>query len=134
MSQHGNQSGVLWRHYLKKVDMSHTNNQIVMLGICCDENSSHLKGTAKAPPLIRKALHNGSANFTAENGISLADSSGFTDIGDFEIATGKESFMAIEEKIAPILQKGNLPLTLGADHAITYPIMRALLLGSWKRA
>jgi len=106
--------------------MSHTNNQIVLLGICSDENSSHLKGTAKAPPLIRKALHNGSANLTAENGISLADTAIFTDIGDFEIAAGKESFMAIEEKISPILQQGNLPLTLGGDHAITYPIMRAI--------
>ncbi len=50
--------------------MSQTKNQIIMLGICSDENSSFLKGTAKAPFQIRKALHNGSANLTTENGVS----------------------------------------------------------------
>ena len=102
------------------------NNQLVMIGICSDENSSHLKGAANAPPLIRKALHNGSANLTAENGISLANNDRFNDIGDYNIASGQDAFMGIEDLISPILKQGGFPLTLGGDHAITYPIMRAI--------
>lgn len=101
-------------------------NQLVLLGICSDENSSFRKGTAKAPPLIRKALHNGSANLTAENGISLADNLRFNDIGDIDIAQGVPAFMSIEDKICTIIKQGGIPLTLGGDHAITYPIMRAM--------
>ncbi|MCP4274498.1 MAG: agmatinase [Gammaproteobacteria bacterium] len=105
---------------------SNSKNQLVMLGICSDENSSHLKGAALAPPLIREALHNGSANLTAENGITLSQNQYFVDIGDTDIGTSIEEFMAIEDKITAILEKRGLPLTLGGDHAITYPVMRAI--------
>ena len=101
-------------------------DQLVLVGIGTDENSSFAKGAASAPPLIRKALHSGSANLTAENGVSLAKNSRFIDIGDFEIAARKEAFLSIEDKMASILAKGGLPLSLGGDHAITYPIMRAI--------
>jgi len=101
-------------------------NQLVMLGICSDENSSFMRGSAKAPPLIRKALHNGSSNLIAETGISLDNNPHFNDIGDFEIAPGVEAFMSIEDKMNNVLECGGLPLTLGGDHAITYPILRAM--------
>ena len=101
-------------------------NQLVLVGICSDENSSHLKGAALAPPLIRKVLHNGSANLTAENGISLAANQRFNDQGDIDIADGKEAFMSIESHLTSIVNAGGCPLTLGGDHAITYPIMRAM--------
>jgi len=97
-----------------------------MAGICSDENSSHLKGAALAPPLIREALHNGSANLTAENGISLANNDRFNDLGDFQIGNGVEAFMSIENHLTSILKDGGCPLSLGGDHAITYPIMRAI--------
>ena len=109
---------------MKELSISH--NQLVLLGICSDENSSHLKGAASAPPLIRKALYSGSSNLTAENGVSLAANSRLVDIGDFDIADGEVAFMSIEEIITTVLNQGGLPLTLGGDHAITYPVMRAI--------
>jgi len=101
-------------------------NQLVLLGICSDTNSSFKKGPAQAPPLIRQALHNGSSNLSAENGISLHNNPRFQDIGDFEIADDVASFMAIEQHLLPILEQGGLPLTLGGDHAITYPLLMAM--------
>ncbi len=97
-----------------------------MLGICTDENSSHLKGAALAPPLIRKALNNGSANLTAENGITLSQNKHFIDRGDVDVDNGVEAFLEIEDKITAIIEKKGLPLILGGDHAITYPVMRAV--------
>lgn len=106
-------------HQIKK-------NQIVLLGICSDHNSSFKKGAAEAPALIRKSLHNGSANMTAENGIELDNNPAFTDIGDFAIGAGTESFMKIEDHVTMILEQGGIPLVLGGDHAISYPILKAL--------
>jgi len=101
-------------------------DQLVLLGVCSDENSSFKSGCASAPPLIRKALHNGSANLCTENGIDLADQQLLNDIGDFNIEPGVESFMSIETIISKIQDQGGLPLTIGGDHAITYPIVKAL--------
>ena len=35
---------------------------IALIGICSDHNSSFMRGPAKAPPLIREALYCGAAN------------------------------------------------------------------------
>ena len=105
--------------------------QLILAGFCSDDNSSHLKGAALAPDFIRKALHNGSANLTAENGISLNNNARFNDIGDFDMNTTDvnnrvEHFMSIENKIDDVLEGGGYPLILGGDHAITYPIVKAV--------
>ena len=105
--------------------------QLILAGFCSDDNSSHLKGAALAPDFIRKALHYGSANLTAENGISLNNNARFNDIGDFDMNTTDvnnrvEHFMSIENKIDDVLEGGGYPLILGGDHAITYPIVKAV--------
>ena len=38
---------------------------------------------------------------------------------------GKEAFEAIEQTIAKLLYHGCRVITLGGDHSITYPIIRA---------
>lgn len=101
-------------------------NDVVLIGICSDENSSFLRGAAEAPPLIRRALHSRSANLTAEVGISLEKHPRLKDLGDFSIAPGAAEFMRIEDLLFPIFEKGGLPLILGGDHAITYPILRGV--------
>jgi len=100
--------------------------QLVLLGLSTDDNSSFKKGTALAPPLIRKALDNGSANLTSETGISLSNNLDFIDIGDYNIEADQKSFMAIEDIIIQIQNQGGIPLSLGGDHSVTYPIIKAL--------
>ena len=99
---------------------------VALIGILSDENSSYKKGAARAPEYIRRALHSWSTNLCSELGVDLANNPGFIDVGDREIADGVDNFLAIETNIDQIIERGALPLILGGDHAITYPIMRAI--------
>ena len=101
-------------------------DKLVLLGICSDENSSFMSGAAEAPALIRSALYSKSNNLTSETGISLSNTPRFIDMGDIDIGNGIQSFMDIERQVSEILNDGALPLVLGGDHAITYPIFRAV--------
>lgn len=99
---------------------------VALIGILSDMNSSFERGAARAPGRIRHALHSRSANLCSELGVDLADHPDFTDVGDREVADGVENFLAIEADIDQITERGALPLILGGDHAITYPVMRAI--------
>ena len=101
-------------------------NDVALIGIMSDANSSYQRGTAAAPVFIRRALHCGSANLCSELGVNLVGQSGFVDIGDRQVADEPESFLSIEDDIYSIIEAGALPLTLGGDHAITYPVLRAI--------
>jgi agmatinase len=100
--------------------------KLVLLGICSDGNSSFLRGTAAAPPLIREALHSPASNLTSEGGIDFAKEPRFHDAGDRQIADGDAAYMGIEKEVAEIVDQGDRPLVLGGDHAITYPVVRAV--------
>ncbi|MCF8108184.1 MAG: hypothetical protein K9J81_04235 [Desulfohalobiaceae bacterium] len=54
---------------------AHTHDQytdeVLLLGICSDSNSSFMQGPAASPPLIRSALHSPSSNLTSETGVSF---------------------------------------------------------------
>lgn len=94
--------------------------KIGLQGICYDEKSSYLRGPAMAPALIREAYRCPSANYFAENGMDISPLL-FRDHGDFE----PTDYFDIEGITANNLQK-NIPLlTLGGDHSITYPIIKA---------
>jgi len=90
-------------------------------GICYDAKSSFQRGPAKAPLQIREALRDGSMNMFAENLISIDDLS-IADHGDF----GIEDYHEIENITANNFSTGEKLLTLGGDHSITYPIIKAI--------
>ncbi len=95
-------------------------------GIALDENSSYLKGPADAPSLIRKALIGGSANLWSENGIDLGAEGIFVDAGDVGLSPERDSFADIESATSRLLKHGLCPLSLGGDHSVTYPILKAM--------
>jgi arginase len=101
-------------------------DDVALIGILSDENSSYKKGAARAPRFIRQALHCESANYCSELGVDLSDNPHFIDVGDRDVADGAKNFLAIEADIEQILEQGALPLVLGGDHAITYPVVRAI--------
>lgn len=101
-------------------------NDVGLIGILSDENSSYMRGAARAPGLIRRALHCESTNLCSEMGVDLSCHPDFIDVGDREIAEGGENFPVIEAIIDEILARGALPLVLGGDHAISYPVLRAI--------
>ena len=94
--------------------------KIQLQGILYDKKSSFLQGPAKAPPLIRDAYHSNAFNYFAENGAEIRPEI-LLDRGDFKI---KEYFDI--EHISLSNLKHNLPMiTLGGDHSISYPVLKA---------
>ena len=94
---------------------------IKLQGICFDGKSSYAKGAALAPKAIRKALYSASSNLYAENGTSISDLH-LEDAGDHEI----ENYLEIEQITSGILKGTSRILTLGGDHSITYPVVKAM--------
>ncbi len=98
---------------------------VAVVGLPFDENSSFMRGPASAPPRIREALHSGSANLCAENGIDLESRKDWVDLGDLLLPSGPEAFRTIEVMIGRLLDKDIRVVSLGGDHSISYPVVRA---------
>jgi agmatinase len=91
-----------------------------IIGIPFDEKSSFQKGPALAPPIIRNHFKSEGHGSYAENGVDT-NSPLIEDLGDLEI----EDYFDIEVKCSELLAQGKTLLTLGGDHSITYPILKA---------
>jgi len=100
-----------------------------LFGICFDAYSSYLRGTGAAPPKIREALRCDASNSWTETGIDLGVAGVYEDAGDLEFAGAgaeKNAFAAIEAGVDTLLEQGRRPVSLGGDHSITYPIVKAV--------
>jgi agmatinase len=98
---------------------------VVLVGIPSDENSSFMQGAALAPSRIREALRSGETNLSAEDGTDLGQEPRWTDLGDLELGSGEVVLGQIQTAIAGLLARDARVQSLGGDHAITYPILRA---------
>jgi arginase len=109
-------------------DLGHSTStaKVAILGLPADENSSFLKGTSLAPPLIRAALFSEATNLFAENGMDLGSQSLIIDAGDVVPADGRDVYSQIEDSVCALLRRNLRPLILGGDHSITYPVVRAV--------
>jgi arginase len=96
----------------------------VILGIPFDANSSWLRGPAGAPPIIRVAFNSNASNSWTETGVDLSRSGTYGDAGDLKF-TLEEPFAAIEKRVGELLDQGLRPVSLGGDHSVTLPIVRA---------
>ncbi|GJM10326.1 MAG: arginase [Lysobacteraceae bacterium] len=100
---------------------------VKMIGIPCDFTSSHLRGAAAAPPAIRAALFGGSSNLCSEFGVDLKGNNRFIDSGDLAAVENIEQYQQITHAISELVSPTDRPLIIGGDHAITYPVMRAIV-------
>jgi arginase len=98
---------------------------VAVVGIPFDMNSSFRRGAASAPMRVREGIFSESANMWTENGIDLGANTDWQIAGDLHIPDSQTAFIEIEEALERILQKEARPISLGGDHSITYPIMRA---------
>ncbi len=96
-----------------------------MLGVPFDQYSSFRRGAASAPLRIREALFSESSNMWTENMIDLGTSSRWQFIDDLEFTNHTEAFSQIEDKINELISSKARVISLGGDHSITYPIIRA---------
>jgi agmatinase len=97
-----------------------------LLGLPYDASSSYLRGAAQAPARIRAALHRASTNLWSEDLLEIAGAPRLEDAGDLDLPGTAEARARIERAVAAILDRGGRPLSLGGDHSVTYPILRAL--------
>ena len=109
----------------------------VILGIPYDEGTTNLSGTRLGPRAIREAstqyafykrgrgYHDLEADRPMLQGLELRDG------GDVEIVpTALEDNMArIGDRVRAVAARGALPVCLGGDHSVTFPIVRALAEG-----
>ena len=96
-------------------------NKLILQGIAYDDKSSFMKGPAMAPPLIRTQYRSEAFNFYAENGLEILP----------DIIDDKGDFKPIQYIDIESITLGNLNnklpiITLGGDHSISYPLVRAV--------
>ncbi len=99
--------------------------QVIVLGIPFDAHSSFRRGPALAPAHIRAALNSGSSNMSTESGLDLDTDRRWQDKGDLQLAATETAYAQIEPKIGKLLAESVKLLSLGGDHSVTYPIVRA---------
>lgn len=95
--------------------------KIALQGICYDAGSSYLRGPAQAPPLIRSAYCSPSSNFYAEDGLEVHPGI-FRDSEDHSMT----DYLSIEAITRQTLGNKMPLISLGGDHSISYPILKAI--------
>lgn len=99
-------------------------SKISLLGIPHDGNSSWLRGAAEAPPLIRRELASDAYSSWSETGFDLSDR--FIDHGDVDFTQPGDPWERIESEVGRALDAGHPLISLGGDHAISWPVLRAV--------
>jgi len=114
---------------------------VSLLGIPHDANSSFMRGAAEAPALIRQELLSESRHLWTEAGRNLAEEGVLRDLGDLRFESddqenggsrgdvqdnGADDWVVIEKAVADAIADGQPLISLGGDHAITHPILRAV--------
>ncbi len=98
---------------------------VAFVGIPFDAHSSFMTGSARAPAQIREVMNSGACNLCSESGIDLAARSDFIDLGDMHINGESGAIENIEVTISELLNRDIRLISLGGDHAITYPILKS---------
>jgi agmatinase len=127
-----------------------------LLGIPYDAQSSYLRGAGEAPAKIRQALDCDSSNSWTETGVDLGVAGVYEDAGDLSFSSDSEgrsdrgenphfsqkqgevghpgtsdtptshAFALIEAGVGTVIDEGKRPVSLGGDHSIIFPIMKAV--------
>ena len=96
---------------------------IRLIGLPTDSHSSFLRGPAQAPAAIRAALASEHANQATELGPELGTDIIVDDIGDLPLDETSGDFERIRAGASAAVESGAVPIFLGGDHMVTYPIV-----------
>ncbi len=99
---------------------------IRLIGLPTDINGSFMRGPAKGPAAIRQALFCDSSNPCTEAGLALGTDIPFVDAGDLPLDETPADDARITAAVAEACAAGAIPLSLGGDHAVTFPILRGI--------
>ena len=101
-------------------------SKVRLIGLPTDCNSSFLRGPAKAPAFIRSALFSDMGNLATESGRELLGDIEVEDAGDLPLEEIPADDGRIEAAVAQACRDGAVPILLGGDHAVTYPVLRGI--------
>jgi arginase len=102
------------------------NARPTLIGLPYDASSSFLRGPSLAPARIREELHSSQSNGCSESGLRVIGSDDIADVGDLVLPATEVARGMIESGIRALIDSGGRPLSLGGDHSVTYPVLRAL--------
>lgn len=97
-----------------------------LIGLPYDASSSFLRGPSIAPARIREELHSSQSNGCSESGLRVIGGDGVADVGDLLLPATGDARGMIESGIRALIDSGGRPISLGGDHSVTYPVLRAL--------
>ncbi len=100
--------------------------KVAIIGLPTDANSSFLKGPAKAPPLVRAMMASDKGNSATELGGEIGVDIIVNDRGDVAIDGSPGDDERITDAVAAALAAGDVPIMIGGDHAVTYPVLKAI--------
>jgi len=99
---------------------------IRLFGLPTDINSSFERGAAAGPAAIRAALWSERGNLACEAGLEIGNDIALVDDGDLPLIEDVVADdVAIHRHVAFIQSSGEVPLALGGDHAVTFPLVAA---------
>lgn len=99
---------------------------IHLFGLPTDINSSFERGAAAGPAAIRAALWSDRGNLACEAGLEIGSDIALTDVGDLPLAeVVAADDAAILRYVATVQASGAVPLALGGDHAVSFPLVAA---------
>lgn len=99
---------------------------IRLFGLPTDINSSFERGAAAGPAAIRTALWSDRGNLACEAGLEIGDDIALVDDGDLPLIEDTAADDAsIARHVAMVHAAGEIPLALGGDHAVSFPLVAA---------
>lgn len=100
---------------------------LALLGIPFDGKSSFKQGPSLGPQAIREASTSAAINAWTELGVNLETDAVVADLGDVDVS-GDYSQIAgrIQDSVLNILNNNAVPLIMGGDHSITYPVIQGV--------
>lgn len=99
---------------------------VQLIGLPTDINSSHLRGPAKAPDVIRRIFKSGMSNTYAERRVDIGDAAVMKYAGNLDLREDDEDFERIAAASKQAFETGGA-LFLGGDHFVTWPIVEGLM-------
>jgi arginase len=103
-------------------------SRVQLVGLPYDATSTFLRGAAAAPQAIRAELLSPAGHLWAEDLQDLAGPGLFGDAGDIDLSRDEpgQARDHIQHGVAQIIAEGARPIALGGDHAVTWPVVRAV--------
>lgn len=98
---------------------------VTLLGFGWDASSSYARGPALAPAVIRSLLFSEASSPYSLSGLDIRDAISAYNFSDLP-SDGGQCRDDIAERIKGVLLSSAKPLSLGGDHSVSYPILRAV--------